>query len=628
MMESSFLRNLVIGALTLLSVIVFVIFFRYDDTLAKASSRSEAIVLSHVKKFSQNIEKRLHATFGKNLAHPFLLEEKERLHVEREISLFVGDQYPYVYLIAKDDQGKYRYVLDGSVSEKDKGEYRQKFDPASDIWEKVFESGQSMWQVQDTITGLWMTYLHPIVLDHKVLMVLAFDFSSKEFELINEMFSPVRSTLLYISLLLSAVLIVSYFLAYLFYRQKKRASIDPLTNLFNRYFLNEVSHKLKLDHMAIAVIDLDHFKKINDMYGHLVGDIVLKEIARRFQKAIRAHDIIIRYGGEEFLLFLNCTKNKDSSPQVMERIHHEVSHEPIIVNNHHIMITFSVGMNPFPALNRSLRDAINVADKMLYVAKTNGRNRIEVYEAQTVPLASHVEQVNNAIKEGCLQAFYQPIMGIKEEGIVSYEALVRIINEDKSVSLPYEFLPFIKETTAYREMSKEMLRQAFVLIEERHVCVNVNFDTGDFFDETLYEVIYEVVLTKKSLASYLTLELLEDREIKDFGGLRERIDKLKALGVKIAIDDFGSGYSTFSYLLEISPNTLKIDGSLIRRVCKEDHAQKIVSSIVDICHSLGIKTVAEFVEDQETIDLLKEFKIDYLQGYAIGRPQKKTDLFD
>ena len=310
----------------------------------------------------------------------------------------------------------------------------------------------------------------------------------------------------------------------------------------------------------------------------------------------------------------------------MKRIQYEVCKDAIEVDEFSINLTFSVGLNSKPTLNRSLKDAIDSADKMLYLAKTNGRNRLEVYEDRLANNSqSHVDLVLEAIRDERLKTYFQPIVSAKNLKLHSYEALVRVEKKDGSVLPPFEFLPHIKETRAYREMSKAMLNDAFEMIKKYKLCVHVNFDTGDFFDDTLNDIINDSIKENKDLASKLTIELLEDREIKDFREISTRIDSLKKVGVQIAVDDFGSGYSTFSYILEIKPHSLKIDGSLIKQITKDGHAKEIISSIINVCKALNIKTVAEFVENEEIIKELRALRVDYLQGYAIGKPSPTID---
>lgn len=621
MINANSLKIIFVVAITFLSFSIVGLFFQYDARLSKATEDSTAIALKHVHTFSTNIENMLHSTLGQKINSPFDLPPKLQQNVEKQLSLFVGDQYPFVYVIGQDEQGKLRYILDGSRNLAEKGEYGQKFDPESSIWKKAFESKTTQWKVQDKITGLWVTYLYPVIVNPNTTLMVAFDFSTKEFELLNQMFAPIKHYLLGISILLTFLLIISYLLVYLFYRQRKKNFIDPLTNLFNRYVLDDLYHKIKLEDIAIAIVDLDHFKQINDGYGHLVGDKVLQNIAKELQKSMRSEDVLIRYGGEEFLIFLAHEKNYSDITAIVHRIQKSISEYKMNIDGKEIQVSVSIGLNPAPHLNRSLKDAIDTADKMLYLAKTNGRNRVEVYKHRiNTAIINHADQIITAIIDNRLIAHYQPIMCAKSGRVVKYEALVRMVDEMNNVRSPSEFLPFIKKTMAYRAMSKTMLANVFEAINKYQIEVNINFDTGDFFDETLYELIYQIIAQHRNIAPMLTIELLEDQEVTDIEAISKRIENLRSLGVKIAIDDFGSGYSTFSYLLGIKPDFLKIDGTLIRNIGKEDHAENVIASIVNICATLGILTVAEYVEDEEKIECLKRLNVDFLQGYAIGKP--------
>lgn len=621
MLNANLLKIIFVVAITFLSFSIVGLFFQYDSTLFKATEGSESIALKHVRTFSTNIENMLRDTLGEKINSPFNLPLELQQNVEKQLSLFVGEQYPFVYVIGQDEQGKLRYIVDGSRNPTEKGEYGQKFDPESSIWKEAFKSKAIQWKIQDKTTGLWVTYLYPIIVNQETTLMVAFDFSTKEFELLNQMFAPIKNYLLAISVLLGFLLVTSYLLAYLFYRQRKKNFVDPLTNLFNRYILDDLYHKIKLEDIAIAIVDLDHFKQVNDGYGHLVGDKVLQEVASVLKQSMRPHDILIRYGGEEFLIFLAHEKNYADITAIVHRIQKSVSDHKMVIDGKEIQVNVSIGLNPAPHLNRSLKDAIDTADKMLYLAKTNGRNRVEVYKHRAnSSIINHADQIITAIIDNRLIAYYQPIACAKSGKIVKFEALARLIDEIGNIRSPFEFLPFIKKTTAYRAMSKTMLSHVFDTIERYRIEVSINFDTGDFFDETLYELIYQMISQHRDIAPMLTIELLEDQEVTNIEAISKRIENLRDLGVKIAIDDFGSGYSTFSYLLGIKPDFLKIDGALIQNIGKEDHAENVIASIVNICSTLDILTVAEYVEDEEKIECLKKLNVDFLQGYAIGRP--------
>lgn len=609
---------------TLLTIAILFLFFQYTNVLDRAVIHIENMKRQNVNTFSKNIERILHENFKLKNQNIFKLPESTRERGNQILSIFTGLQYPYVYVMAKDSQGMYRYILDGSSS--DRGEYLQKFDPAQpETWEEAWSSKNPQWQSQANIDGLWVTYLHPVIYNNQTKMLIVFDYSAKERAIIDNSFSPIKNYLFIIATLLLLFMFLVYIFGFLFYQQRKKTQKDALTGLYNRHYLNNISSLINLNNIAIAIIDLDHFKRINDTYGHQVGDKVLREFSQKLNNSIRSKDTLIRYGGEEFLLFLDKSDNKSSEnlKDIITSIQKRISQDPIYVDGTHINVAASVGFNATPHLNRSISDAISIADKMLYIAKTSGRNRVEIFEESRTKNKDIFgpREVAKAIEEDRLIVYFQPITDAKQNKIVKYEALIRIIDENDNIIPPAKFINNIKTNTVYRALSKYVLEQAFKAIEKHHICISINFDIGDFLDETLYELVYDTIHQKKELSSKISIELLEDRIVNNFSELNIRIDKLKNLGVTIAIDDFGAGYSTFNYLLALSPNILKIDGFLIQELPTNPQARSIVKSIVKLCKDLNIEVIAEFVSDENIKKSAKELGIEFLQGYAIGRPK-------
>lgn len=614
------LRYIFILSTTILTIAILLLFLQYTKVLNLANKSIENIKRSNVQTFSENIQNQIMHVQNIDIEKPFDIPEEKRNKINNILSLFSGIQFPFIYIVAKDKEGKYRYIFDGSNDER--GKYLQAFFPESDVWDNAWNSKTPKWKSQDTIFEVRVTYLYPIVSNKRTQMLIAFDFSAREYVLIDNTFSPIKKYLLGIAILLIIFIVLIYIFAYLFYQQRKKTYIDSLTGLYNRHYLNSIANQIDLDNISIAIIDLDHFKRINDTYGHLSGDTVLQTFSSRLRNMIRANDILIRYGGEEFLLFLT-RKNNDfkGAKSMIKSIQKRLSIDPIYIDKDSVKVTASIGFNATPFLNRSIDDAIAVADKMLYIAKTSGRDKVEIYEENRIDNKDIFgpREVLQALNENRVLAYFQPIANAKTNEIEKYEALVRLIDKHNNVISPLSFLPHIKSNTAYRSMSKFMLEQALNTIDKHKVSISVNFDLGDFLDETLYELIYDTIKQKKQLANMLSIELLEDQQIDDFTQLNKRILKLQHLGVGIAIDDFGAGYSTFSYLLALNPNILKIDGFLIKRLSSSPQAKAIVNSIVNLCKSLNIDVVAEFVSDNEIKHEAIALGVDYLQGYAIGR---------
>lgn len=620
------LRILFIVATTLLTMSILGLFLKYTNTLQQATVSSQDILQEHVANFAENLDNKIKQEFKGLINDPFNLPPKIKKQMDGILSLFTGEQYPYIFVISRDNKDKFRYILDGSVIESEKGAYLQKFDPESlKEYEEAWLFGKPKWLYQDNLRGLWVTYLHPILQENKTKMLLVFDFSAKEAQLLNTMFSPVKNYLLIVSTMLGLFLLLVYIFGYVFYQQQKKTFIDPLTKLYNRNYLSYIARKIDLKKTSIAVMDVDHFKRINDTHGHSVGDLVLKTLAKSLKNKIRSNDIIIRYGGEEFLIFF---QKSDDIKEIVAKIQQEISKERIQIENISFSITFSVGFNMHPHLNRSLEDAIDRADKMLYIAKTTGRNRIEYYaEFVETNMIFGPSEVSKALQENRIYAFYQPISQAKSGKINKFEALVRLEDENGNIVPPIKFLPHIKSNTVYRGISKFMLENALATIKKYDIAISVNFDVSDFLNKTLYEMIYKILSQNEQIASKVCIELLEDTQIQDFQKLSTQISRLQELGVSIAIDDFGTGYSTFSYLLTLNPNLLKIDGFLIGQLGKNKKASNIVEAIVRLCRQMDIEVLAEFVSDEIIKEECINLDIDYLQGYNIGKPTKNIEEF-
>jgi len=307
-----------------------------------------------------------------------LLHNKSlRKNISNFLSLNITDEFKYIYVIYRDKKGMYRYLLDGSRGA-DRGEFNQKFYPLlEDLWKKSFNTGRKTYGFQKKADRLWITYLHPMRIRGDIKAVLAIDISTKEYQNLNNFLIPLYNFLKIFLFVLVAIVLVVLVQMYMFYLERKKGIIDPLTRLYNRNYLKEIWNKITLKKIAIMMLDIDHFKLINDTYGHDVGDTVLSSIAKKLMGETRLEDRVIRYGGEEFLIFLKWPKNDDEVMQIANRIRKNIANEKIrITENLSINTSVSIGVNLSPKNSKTLKEAIKIADNMLYVAKDKGRNRV------------------------------------------------------------------------------------------------------------------------------------------------------------------------------------------------------------------------------------------------------------
>ncbi len=297
------------------------------------------------------------------------------------LSHYRNDEFKYVYVVYIDKKGAYRHLADGSeVNER--AFLNQKFAPSKTLlWDKLLKEKKAVYDIQDSAEGLWLTYLTPILKNSEIEAILVLDVSTQEFNNFSKLITPLNNSLNVFFTVIFAVFIAIILQGIIFYSEFKKSMIDPLTKLYNRKYMEEISLKTNLEKTSIMMVDVDHFKSINDDYGHDVGDLVLTSIARKLVGATRLEDKVIRYGGEEFLILIKSAKSKNDVICIAQRIKDNISKESIRIDEKlSISATASIGLNLCENSSKSFYQEVKNADKMLYTAKRNGRNRIEIYK--------------------------------------------------------------------------------------------------------------------------------------------------------------------------------------------------------------------------------------------------------
>ena len=343
----------------------------------KQASSMLKIEITHAKTFAKNIETNILHLCPSDIVKDMKQDPKKREILNTTLSLLVGNEYRYVYLVYKDKDDTFRYLGDGSHELSQRGDFDQKFMPLLSIWKKVILTKQDTFSTQKDISGLWITYLYPIKRKDKVEAILAIDIATEEYNSIFNVVNPTNKLILVISIFLFIVLVFNFIQALLYFKQRKKTNIDPLTHLYNRNYFNDAIVDMDLKNCAVIMADIDYFKRVNDTYGHDAGDIVLQSVSKRLLSATRIFDVVIRYGGEEFLIILQNIYDLETTKEVCERILEVMSSQPIRIVNENIDITLSLGVNTHPYNAISMNEAIIKADTMLYKAKEKGRNRVE-----------------------------------------------------------------------------------------------------------------------------------------------------------------------------------------------------------------------------------------------------------
>jgi len=411
-----------------------------------------------------------------------------------------------------------------------------------------------------------------------------------------------------------------------------QASHDSLTNLGNRkdfedcvycYIKKAVEHDLP---GVVLFIDLDRFKPINDIAGHSAGDELLKRISVILLSNVRERDIVARIGGDEFAILLgDCPLNM--AEKIAETIRKSIDEMVFIHEENSFKIGVSIGVSCINKENNNLSNIINAADNACQIAKTRGRNQIHVASYEKGEYKRHKQQVawlpkiTKALKNNKFMLYKQKISNICDPEIDShFELLIRLQNEDGTITPPYQFIPPAERYDLMPQIDRWVIECAFSKID-KNCNYSINLSGLSVCDETLSTYIESLQKIHGIDANKITFEITETAAIQNIELCSKFISSLKSLGFKFSLDDFGSGLSSFSYLKNLDIDYLKIDGSFVKEIVKERTSLIMVKSIHEVGQAMGLKTIAEFVENEEILNKLKAIGVDYAQGYHIHKPE-------
>ncbi|WP_459868229.1 putative bifunctional diguanylate cyclase/phosphodiesterase, partial [Endothiovibrio diazotrophicus] len=414
---------------------------------------------------------------------------------------------------------------------------------------------------------------------------------------------------------------------------------DPLTGLHNRNHFNASLAHLSATaargagNHALLYLDIDHFKVVNDTLGHKKGDILLKELAGVVLVRIRDADIFCRLSGDEFTLLLANTP-LEQARKVAEELRATVQGYRFTYNQRDFELTASIGLAEIDGRHASPEEYFIEADKALFVAKSRGRNMVHVFDPddrETDDLSSSIDWVRRlreAIAAGRIDLHLQPILHVASGRVEHYEALVRLSLEDGSTVPPGVFIPALERAGEIAALDHWVITRAISMLAEHPALgrMAVNLSAHAFRDERILPLVEEELAVRRVAPQRLIFEITETASLANMNLAERMIQRLRALGCGFALDDFGTGFSTFAYLKQLPADFLKVDGSFIRNIHRDEADRALVRSINEVAHALGKQTVAEFVEEQECLEVLRELGVDYAQGYGIGRPQPLSEL--
>lgn len=401
---------------------------------------------------------------------------------------------------------------------------------------------------------------------------------------------------------------------------------DNLTKLPNRAKLILDLQKNTYKIHAIAIIDLNSFKEINDFYGNKIGDAILLGIAELINDSLKGYENLhyYKFHADTYAIVHSVDDNEFFNNLIVGIIE-KIDKKVFTFDQNEIDTRATAGIS-FSSQNNKLI----TADLALQAAKRDHKDYLVFYDE----LDNLKEYQNNmlwtkklkkALQNDDIIVYYQPLVNNKTLMVEKYECLVRMIDGEKIVS-PFFFLDVSKKSNQYTKITKTVIQKSFKEFENLPFEFSVNVSYEDIEDETFLDFIKEN-LEKYNVSKKVVFEILEDEGIKRYDVLINFIEEVKKLGCKIAIDDFGSGYSNFEHLLKMNVDFLKIDASLIKNIATDDNSYKITKTIIEFAKSLNLKTIAEYVENKEIFELVKSLGADYSQGYYFSAPLSRPNIY-
>jgi diguanylate cyclase (GGDEF)-like protein len=425
-----------------------------------------------------------------------------------------------------------------------------------------------------------------------------------------------------------------------------QASHDVLTGLINRFefevqlqWVLESAHRERTTH-ALMYLDLDQFKVVNDTCGHVAGDELLRQLSGVLQQHLRSHDILARLGGDEFGIILkDC--DPEYSASVANKLLNTVQEFRFVWEDKTFAVGASIGVVMIDADSESLTDILSAADAACYSAKDAGRNRVHVVRENDATIANRygemqwVTRITEALEEGRFRLYAQQIsaLGATDPGASGLlEIMLRMQDGNGKLVPPGAFIPAAERYNLMASLDRWVITETLKWLKTNASCAerfgkcSVNISGQSVSDARFLDYLMELLSDPAIPAHKICFEITETSAIINLNEASEFITRLRGAGCSFALDDFGSGISSFAYLKNLPVDYLKIDGAFVRDIVDDPIDAAMVRSINEIGHVMGKKTIAEFVENEDILDMLRKIGVDYAQGYAIGAPKQLDDF--
>lgn len=419
---------------------------------------------------------------------------------------------------------------------------------------------------------------------------------------------------------------------------RQLANYDALTGLLNKHSFNvqlrQELHRVvhESDSSALLFIDLDQFKHVNDNLGHAAGDRLLAQVAELLKNRIRSEDIISRFGGDEFTIIARSIDEKNAKA-LAELILKSMQQFVYIENGQSFNIYCSIGIVLIDDDRFTAEEIFSQADMSCFHAKSEGRNRYHMFdlsEQEELRKSADIcwsKRISDAIENDYFSLFYQPVVNVHGNKAEHYEVLLRMVVEGEEVIHPNAFLPAAERLGVAIDIDYWVIRNSLRKVSEfkaegRDVYLSINLSGRVFDTPNLIDKIQRYITQYNVETDHVIFEITEQTAVRHIEKAADTIKDLSALGCRFALDDFGVGFSSFNYLKRLPVDFLKIDGDFVTDMVKDPVDQVMVKSMIQIAKTLNKQTIAEYVQDAATMEMLKRFGVDFVQGYYLGMPSQ------
>ncbi len=633
MKRGKFHTFLYIFFLVVLSISVIYIHSLLESTQTKLRTSLEHLYAMQALELASNTQNEINHHIHYDLVASLKKNKKLRQELSHALAMLPASFYQQAFICTKTKNGDIRYLV-GKFDPKKKLRFFEKIEFDPQLIDRVYQSKHYVISKKSVNKQTQIVFVAPLIVAQKVQGAFVLSYSFSLFNEIDTLLSGIDDIFNTIVFIVILIVILLFSQEFENTKTKHEVFIDALTGAYNRHFLRKFLETADMEHYQILLLDIDHFKKVNDTYGHKAGDFILSETAALIRSEIRGNDVFIRYGGEEFLLFIHRKdKNQQLAKNIAYRIKekiqmHEFRYEEIVLR-----VTVSIGVNCFPEEFPKISDAIKYADDMLYVAKRNGRNQV-VSNLKKVENFKVIKQltlfdVKRALEEKRVLCYFQPALNLKTNNFSYAQALVRIIDIDGEILPPERFLKNIEKTNLYRNINMTVLDKVFEQLPKSEVPIGINLDITDILDDEYFEYLKQKLNTHTEEKGKLRIELHITQLVASFESITKRCKELKEMGVGFSLDHFAvnSAFTLHEIFSKLPIDMINIDGAIIEETERSQTAKTIVKSILYMATNLGIDVTAEHVCSKEIFEYLSSIGIVYMEGFYISKPEESVEEF-